>query len=276
MKRVRILVAVDESAASEAAVRVAAQIAIALKADVSVLHAHKPAFSESGPGTAEGRAVRALTEAGIPARIEVRSGDAADEILAAVRTLRPDLLVMGSRGRSNVVGMLLGSVSQEVVARAGCPVLLVRADAAEIVAPYTIALAVEGVAGLRPLVDITRRLAKALGARVYAVHVTHPRGAEIERAVFHAEKSHGEQALAAAVAWLARAGITVESKSIPARNGVARALADFADSVGADLFVIGAHGPDRPFEAVGIGQAVRLAHLAGQPVLVASEEGDFS
>ena len=39
------------------------------------------------------------------------------------------LLVVGSRGRGGVTGMLLGSVSQHVVARAACPVVVVRVPA---------------------------------------------------------------------------------------------------------------------------------------------------
>ena len=39
------------------------------------------------------------------------------------------LLIVGSRGRGGFTGMLLGSVSQHVIARAACPVVVVRAPA---------------------------------------------------------------------------------------------------------------------------------------------------
>ena len=37
----------------------------------------------------------------------------------------PDLVVIGSRGRGPLKAMVLGSVGSEVLAHAGCPVLII-------------------------------------------------------------------------------------------------------------------------------------------------------
>jgi nucleotide-binding universal stress UspA family protein len=54
--------------------------------------------------------------------VEVRSGDPADEIVAASQDV--GLLVIGSRGRRARTAAMLGSVSQAVAGRSACPVLI--------------------------------------------------------------------------------------------------------------------------------------------------------
>ena len=58
-------------------------------------------------------------------RIDIRTGDPAAEILAAEAEHDPSTLLLGSRGRSRLRRLLLGSVSEEVVANAHGNVYLV-------------------------------------------------------------------------------------------------------------------------------------------------------
>ncbi len=57
---------------------------------------------------------------------EVRQGDPAEEILKVAAEWPSGLIVMGSHGHSHMARLWLGSVSQEVVLQAPCPVEVVR------------------------------------------------------------------------------------------------------------------------------------------------------
>lgn len=59
-------------------------------------------------------------------RTRVGEGRPATVILDAVAQLEPDLIVMGTHGRSRLDHLLLGSVAERVLRRAQCPVLSVR------------------------------------------------------------------------------------------------------------------------------------------------------
>jgi nucleotide-binding universal stress UspA family protein len=58
--------------------------------------------------------------------IEVVVGEPAAQILAAANVGQVDIIVLGSRGHGRLAGLLLGSVTQKVVALARCPVLVVH------------------------------------------------------------------------------------------------------------------------------------------------------
>jgi nucleotide-binding universal stress UspA family protein len=66
-----------------------------------------------------------LIERLITARYEQRVGDPADEIVGVARDLDADVIVVGRRGPRERDGAEPGSVSADVVRRAGCDVLVV-------------------------------------------------------------------------------------------------------------------------------------------------------
>ena len=67
-----------------------------------------------------------LRSAGREAQAVMRTGDAAGEILGAASDGAADLIVMGSRGRTGLTTMLLGSVARNVLQSTTASVLVVR------------------------------------------------------------------------------------------------------------------------------------------------------
>ncbi len=132
----RILLATDGSPIVEREVLYAGHLARGGRAEVIVLHAYElPERYQSYAGyetlSEQYRAVvqalvdevvQELSEDGIEARGELRTGPAAEVIVAAAAEYDVDLIVMGTRGSSNLQH-ILGSVSAQVLRYARCPVL---------------------------------------------------------------------------------------------------------------------------------------------------------
>jgi nucleotide-binding universal stress UspA family protein len=135
----RILVAVDHSAASDRALAAARDLATLSKGEVWVLHlAEREVIAQMGDVPIESNAdaeapvdaaVKMLTDAGVTAHPEVREttfGHAAKEIIADAKLHDVGVIVMGSRGRSDITGLVLGSTAHKVIHLTDRPVLVVR------------------------------------------------------------------------------------------------------------------------------------------------------
>lgn len=142
----RILVPVDFSDCSRAAVEYAATLAKRLGAEVDVMHVletpHYVAsqvmvhlsldeFERSQAGTAMKELLSTLEERGLlRVRGRLESGEACSSILQVAEKEPYDLIVMGTHGRTGLSHLLMGSVAEKVVRQARCPVLTVRSPPA--------------------------------------------------------------------------------------------------------------------------------------------------
>jgi nucleotide-binding universal stress UspA family protein len=70
------------------------------------------------------RTAAALTSTAVDKRIEV--GDVSGTVCKIAADLKVDVIVVGSHGRGAIERLLLGSVSDQIVRHAPCPVLVVR------------------------------------------------------------------------------------------------------------------------------------------------------
>ena len=134
----RLLVAVDHSEVSDRVIAAARDIASMSKGKVWVLHVREREFGRLGltptePDEEVQQAVRegvdALIQAGIDAQGEVREavfGQAAREIVNDAKKHNAGIIIMGSRGRSELTSLVLGSTAHKVIHLTDRPVLVVR------------------------------------------------------------------------------------------------------------------------------------------------------
>jgi universal stress protein A len=139
-----ILVPVDFSSGSDAAVEWAQALGSAFGARLVLLHILDTSANAliGGPGGVlappppaalydelreEARSAMAALAQRVPdATSLIREGTPRQEILSATADLKADLIVMGTHGRSGLAHLLFGSVAEHVVRHASVPVFTVR------------------------------------------------------------------------------------------------------------------------------------------------------
>ncbi len=145
----RILVAIDDSEPARRAVDAAEDLARRYGAQVRVVHVHRPLAitvasvgAEPLPGTLDDtdREVEALDRSQVEAIVDrlkaagidavgtlaTEAGPAGQAIAQVAAEHAVDLVVTGSRGRSQLSGLVLGSTAYQLIHLVQCPVLVVR------------------------------------------------------------------------------------------------------------------------------------------------------
>ncbi len=133
-----ILVAIDHSDHSQHALSAAKDLAKATGGTVRVVHIREMSIGKPGPVPKEDTdeanalvddAVKALTAEGIKATSVVRdshTGRVAPSIIEEAVESGASVMVMGSRGRTDLEGLVMGSTTHKVLHLGTLPVLVVR------------------------------------------------------------------------------------------------------------------------------------------------------
>jgi nucleotide-binding universal stress UspA family protein len=260
----RLLLAIDRSAASRAALLAVAGLAVGGQTEVVVLHVDDENRPERSRALASDIAWRLIALA-VNARPESRPaarGRVAEAIAEAADELGADIVVLGSRGRSDLGGLLLGSVGQEVLRRVACPVLLVRASRHASGRRRRILIAVAGDEDGDALIRMTAAVAER-DAQVLVLHVLAPGDGDPELAASH-------QMVERLVLGMRRCGVRARGRLRRGANGTAGDIARTAQGYGADLVIMGSRR--LPALAALLHRSVSLGvvHHSDRPVLVAA------
>lgn len=140
MKIQNILVPVDFSPGSDAAVTYASSLAKDSDAELHFLHVNErvvtyvdgfggyPTHADVEPFKELLEQVRPTTP-GVQSRHCFKEGNPTEDIVEYAKKNDVDLIVMGTHGRTGLDRLLMGSVVEAVMRRAPCPVLTVKQPA---------------------------------------------------------------------------------------------------------------------------------------------------
>jgi len=142
MKGSHILLPVDGSAHADRAADWAVDLAHLTEGRILLLYCHRPFPKVIGEPYLQNMITHTLEDAhkslkpycdrlhhaGVQFEDRIMEGPAGKAIIQLAAIEKCDLIVMGTRGLSDLQGLLLGSVTHRVLQTAPCPVLVVRRE----------------------------------------------------------------------------------------------------------------------------------------------------
>lgn len=281
-----ILVPLDGTAESNAALPLARTVARETRASITVLRVVKPSDVTSdrevfadATNTLQ-RIAKEMGSADLRVATVVRVGDhVADQILHQSRAQSADLILMRTHGRAGLRRAVLGSVAQRVLTESGVPVMLLRPGGRRITQIRTLLVPIDGSPGGAMALGTAMGLAKATGASIKLLEVAQPLSTSVYAGdayggMAYYDPAWDEEALASVHAYvdgivtrLRAAGLDVEGEARQ-QHGVAGTIVTAAEEASADLIVMSTQaltGPARALLGSVADAVVRTAHC---PVLL--------
>jgi len=251
-----VLCPTDGSEAADAALDVAIAVADAHGATLHVLNVadtNQPSLARIEGQVrdvleGEGRdivddAASKARGAGVDVVSEVIQGGPSRTVCEYVTDQGIDLVVMGTRGKSTVKQIVLGSVTERVVRNGAAPVLVVPPESAPEYPPERVLVGADGSQGSELAVDAAFDVGAETGATVHAVSILEPDllGFDVRSTEAASERERRDETVLSDVrARASDRGVAVETAI--REGGVAEMLNEYADDNDIDLVVVGTHG----------------------------------
>ncbi len=122
----RILLGTDFSRDADSALHVVRGLAPKLHATVRIVHASQASPDNGHADRTIAKQAGHLRSAGVEADGVCMPGDPVETILVQAAVYQADLIAVGTRGQRGLSRIILGSVAEALIKRAGCPVLTAR------------------------------------------------------------------------------------------------------------------------------------------------------
>lgn len=250
-----ILLATDFSPVSEKAASYARALALNFRSSVDIAHVFDPSLVTSSLETVLGKTVKQrrriatlglerlqkdFAAAGVEARSSMPEGHPPHvALLKAARQLDTDLIVAGTHSRSGLERLVLGSVAEQLIREAACPVLTVGPHAKQ---------PADGPLVFRTMVYATDFSPKAAKAAVFALSFAQDSGAHLYFCYVAAAKAAPEEKKQLDSRFKAELKRMIPEstyewctpETVVEHGEASKAILDLSRRVGADLIVLGA------------------------------------
>ena len=208
-------------------------------------------------------------------------GDPAEQIAREADRLGANLIMMGSRGRTALAGLFLGSVTNGVLKQTKIPVLIIRGQSTPHSDALRVGIAVDGSHyGLSAVHHVLEnRALYGTNAVFYLIHVANDYASAVYPDIFGMtlptfstqeieamQKKEFNDVMTPLLPLFTKAGITPKTSGLVGNAG--DEIAAFAQNEGLDLVVMGSHGYGRIKSAVMGSTATRIASRGTVPLLV--------
>jgi nucleotide-binding universal stress UspA family protein len=182
-------------------------------------------------------------------KAEARLGAPATVVIEKADEWRPDLIVVGSHGRSALGRFMLGSVSQKVVTEAHCSVRVARSHESDAEAPARLLIGVDGSPDAEAAITGVAARVWPANSKARVVIALDDVVSEVINQI-EGGRAWIHETIEAAGDRLRAAGLTVSSQI---RKGDPKSILPAeAESWGADCIIVGARGLNR-FERFRLG-----------------------
>jgi nucleotide-binding universal stress UspA family protein len=172
----RILVPLDGSSESNAALPLARTLAMATGAPITLLRVLSVDDDEAALYARSNlrKIADELAGSGIHVDTVLRNGHAAEQILQELATGSIDLIVMRTHGRAGLERAIIGSVAERVLKHTPVPMVLMRPGERRVTRIQTLLVPVDGSPGGAVALGLAVALAHATGASIKLVQVAVP------------------------------------------------------------------------------------------------------
>ena len=280
-----ILVPLDGSAESNAALPLARTLARASQTSITLLRAiprltlpEDRAEARAATATLE-RIARELATDDVQVESVVCHGDPAEQVLANSRSRPVAFIVMRTHGRTGVGRAFLGSVTESVLKNSGVPVVVMRPGERRVTHIRKLLVPIDGSPGGAVALGVAVGLARATGASMHLLEVAVPVSTTTLAAyefggLIYYDPAWDEETLASARTYveglLERLRATDLSVDGEARiaSDVAGTIASIARREDTDVIVMSTHALTGPARAILGSVADAVVRVAPCPVLL--------